>query len=923
MGRTQEIERLEHFLGDLPRGSRTLLLEGEVGVGKTTLLDRLASSARERSWTVLTASPVEAELPWEFAALTDLFGSLPRASVRHLPLVQQQAMDVVVFRREPPDGSVDSLTLATAVLSVLRVLAADAPVVLAVDDLPWLDPPSARILEFVIRRTGDAPIGLVGTVRTAWEPRRVHLFTDDLTPDRVERLAVGPLDARTIAQVLAEREPDAARGSRLQAIYRWSGGNPLFALQLLDVAPEELGTWSVPTPGVPDALRRVIGDRLGDLAPGTRDVLLVAALSNSPTVESTMAAARDAATARGALQDAAGVGIISIGGDGLHFAHPLIRAVVVDAASPAERRHAHRRLAGRSTTSEERARHLALGSEGPDESVAAAVEAAAVVATGRGGNEIAADLAALAAELTPADDPTSRGRRTAHEADYRFLAADPFRACELLESVVATVEPGPERAEYLRRLARYATHRGDPATAWVERLTSALDESGDDPELRGAIALDLAVALSNVGEHGRAAEYGAMALDLAVESGDSALEGQICAGMAYGLVVGGGGLVRELVDRALSGPDQPPGLSMELRPRFVVARALYFAEEFAEARVLFEEELASARSEGIKPGLALLLGSLAQLEILTGNWGRAGQLLDELGDYQDDTPVVAVANGTRGWFQVCRGQVDEGRRAIDTAIATASAANMPIFVLEMAYALGLSCALGESDEAHTQLAPFVVLARSAGVTEPSLLRFVPDEISALVRLGDLDAASELLGYFEGAPSGSDRSWVTAAAGRCHALLSAARGDLVDAADVVERALADHRRVPQPFEEARTYLAAGEIYRRARAKRKAGEALARAIEIFEELGSPAWSRHARGELARVGLRVGRSATGGHDLTVAERGVVELVISGMTNREVAEQLFMAQRTVESHLSRAYRKLGVHSRTQLAQAYSPVNE
>ena len=162
--------------------------------------------------------------------------------------------------------------------------------------------------------------------------------------------------------------------------------------------------------------------------------------------------------------------------------------------------------------------------------------------------------------------------------------------------------------------------------------------------------------------------------------------------------------------------------------------------------------------------------------------------------------------------------------------------------------------------------------------------------------------------------------MTAAAGRCHALLSAARGDLVDAADVVERALADHRRVPQPFEEARTYLAAGEIYRRARAKRKAGEALARAIDIFDELGSALWAQHARSELGRVGLRTARSATAGHDLTAAERGVVELVISGMTNREVAEHMFMAQRTVESHLSRAYRKLGVHSRTQLANAYSP---
>ncbi len=803
---------------------------------------------------------------------------------------------------------------------MLRSLADASPVVLAIDDLPWLDPPSARILEFVMRRTGDAPIGLVGTVRTAWESHRSPLFTDGMSPDRVDRLTVGRLDTEAISRVLADRDPNATRGPRLREIYRWSGGNPLFALQLVSVASGDFATWSMPSVGVPDALRNVIGDRLRTLSPATRDVLLVAALSNSPTIETAMTAARDEATARGALQDGAGAGIIVIRGDALHFAHPLIRAVVADAASPAERRQAHLRLAGGSSSPEERARHLALGSEGPDEAVAAAVEEAAVVASGRGGNEIAADLAALAVELTPAVDATSRRRRSVLEADYRFLAADPYRACELLESVVATESPGPGRAEYLRRLARYATHRGDPATAWVERLSSAFEEAGDDPDLRGAIALDLAVALSNVGEQSRAAEYGAVALALAVESGDAIRESQICAGLAYSTLVAGGGLVRELVDRALAGPAQPAGLSMELRPRFVIARALYFAEDFSRARDLFEDELASARNEGIKPGLALLLGSLAQLEILTGRWGRAEQLLDELSGYGDDTPVVAVATGTRGLLQVCRGELDEGRRAIDTAIATAFTVNMPIFVLEHAYGLGIACALGDAAVAHEQLAPFVALARSAVSTDPSLLRCVPDELSALVRLGDLDAASDLLAYFEHCAADVDRPWVTAATSRCRALLLAAGGDTVGATAEAERALDQHDRSREPFEEARTLLVAGEVFRRARAKRKAGEALGRAIEIFDELGSPPWARHAHAELDRVGLRGAGSATTGHELTAAERDVVELVISGLTNREVAEQLFMAQRTVESHLSHAYRKLGVHSRTQLAKAYSP---
>jgi len=919
-GRTHEVGLLHRFLDDLPLGPRALILEGEVGIGKTSLLDQLAATARERSWHVLAASPVASELPWEFAALADLFGRLPPDLVERLPPAQQRALGVVVFRDAAPAESVDPLTLATAVRGALEALAEESPVVVAIDDLPWLDAPSSRILEFVIRRAGAAPIGLVGTVRTTWGPHPAPLFTDDVTPVPVDRLTVGRLGAEAITQLLADHDPTIVPTStRLREIRRWSDGNPLVALQLLQIAPEEFGPDSVPSLGVPDALRHLISERLRTLNPGTRDVLLVAALSNAPSMARTTLAARDRATARGAVHDAVDGGIVSLRGDVLSFAHPMIRAVVIDEATAAERRQAHLRSAEVSNSPEERARHLALGSEGADEAVASEIEHAAVLAAGRGAPDVAADLAALSVELTPADEGPSRRRRSGREADWRFLTADPPRACALLEAVVAESPPGPERAEYLRRLARYATHRGDPATEWVGRLASAFEEAGDDPGLQGAIALDLAVALSNAGEQGRAAEYGEIALTMAIVSGDGARECQIYAGMAYSTFLAGGGLVRELIDRALDGPDQPSGLSMELRPRYVVARLLFYVEEYDRARELYEAELTSAREEGITSGLALLLGNLADLEIWSGNWDRAGQLFDELIETGDESPVTTIVGGVLGLLQVCRGQAAEGRSAIDTAILTASGANMPVLVLDHAYALGVACALGDAASTHEQLAPLVALAGAAGVVEPSLLRFVPDEISALVRLGQLDAASELLAYFEHCAARSTGCWAMIAAARCQALLAIARGDVAEAAAAIERAIQFHRRVDQPFEEARTWLVAGEIHRRGRAKRKAVQSLVHAIELFDGLGSPPWAQRARDELDRVGLRVGRSSDGGSVLTPAEREVVELVISGLSNRQVAEQLFMGQRTVESHLTRVYRKLGVRSRTQLAAAYA----
>jgi DNA-binding CsgD family transcriptional regulator len=918
-GRTHEVGLLQCFLDDLALGPRLLVLDGEVGIGKTTLLDRVVASARGRGWRVLTASPVESELPWEFAALVDLFGGLPPDLVRRLPPPQRRALGVVVFRDEVPQDSVDPLTLATAVRSILGVLAEESPVVLAIDDLPWLDAPSSRILEFVFRRVGEVPVGLVGTVRTTWEPRPAPLFTDDMDPGLVDRLTVGRLEAEAIDQLLADRDPAIAwEATRLREIRRWSDGNPLVALQLLRVASEELGPESVPSFGVPGALRRLIGGRLHSLRPETRDVLLVAAISNSATVVRTMAAARDRATARGAIHDAVEAGIVSVHGDVLTFAHPMIRAVVIDEAAPVERRQAHRRSAEGSGSPEERARHLALGSEGPDEAVASEIEQAAELAAGRGAPETAADLVALSVELTPADHGPSRRRRSGREADWRFLTADPIRACALLEAVVADSPAGPERAEYLRRLSRYATHRGDAATEWVGRLSTAFDEAGDDRRLQGAIALDLAVALSNAGDQSRAAEYGDIALTMAIDSGDTARECQIYAGMAYSMFLAGGGLDRDLIDRALSGPDQPPGLSMELRPRYVVARLLFYVEEYARARELFEAELASARDEGITSGLALLLGNLADLEIWSGDLDRAAHLFDEVHDTGDDSAVTKVVGGVRGLLQVYRGRVEEGRRAIDSAIETASGVNMPIFVLDNAYALGVACSLGDASDTHEHLAPFVAFAGAAGVTEPSLLRFVPDEISALVRLDRLDAASELLAYFEHCATRSPRCWDMAVIARCQALLAIARGEVPEASSAIERAIALHQQVHQPFEEARTWLVAGEIHRRARAKRKARESLTRALELFEGLGSPAWAQRVRDEIGRVGLRTDRPADAGSDLTAAEREVVELVISGLSNREVAENLFMGQRTVESHLTHVYRKLGVRTRTQLAAAY-----
>jgi predicted ATPase len=247
IGRKSEIAKIEGFLDHLPDGSRTVLLEGEVGIGKTTLIDWGRDAAQGRGLSVLAARPVEAEFPLEFAGLADLLEGVPGVLIDTLPAPQRQAVRVAVLRDELPESPLDPRTIATAVLTMIRALATTAPVVLLVDDLPWLDVPSAKVLSFVLRRAGAAPVGLLGAVRTDWSGERPPILAlDHVDPDRIETVCVGPISADAMRALMAARTGIAPGPSQLLPLHRASGGNPLFAIVNVDPkrqrAPVENGS---------------------------------------------------------------------------------------------------------------------------------------------------------------------------------------------------------------------------------------------------------------------------------------------------------------------------------------------------------------------------------------------------------------------------------------------------------------------------------------------------------------------------------------------------------------------------------------------------------------------------------------------------------------------------------------------------------
>ena len=354
-------------------------------------------------------------------------------------------------------------------------------------------------------------------------------------------------------------------------------------------------------------------------------------------------------------------------------------------------------------------------------------------------------------------------------------------------------------------------------------------------------------------------------LELAGRAGDKALEAQCCAGLAFATFMLGNGLRPDLISRALAGPQQSPRLSMDLRPNVVVGHILHWTDDLDGARVLYEQEYALAVEQGVETGLPFVLWALAENEGWAGNWPRAEQLAAEgyrLAEDSGSPAAIAFMSVARGLMHAYRGRIDAGLRDAARAVELAGELGMPLLAAMAAQAFGIAAlSTGDAMGAHERLGPFAEAALAAGVAEPALCRFVPDEIEALTRLGDLGTAEALLGPFEARSAQLGRGWGIAAAGRCRGLLLAARGDLAGAGAALEAGLQAHRRLAMPFEEARTLLAAGEVHRRARHKhrrwnssrppwRSSNGSVRRGGKIasWDELGPGGNTRHGAGSRA---------------------------------------------------------------------------
>jgi DNA-binding CsgD family transcriptional regulator len=897
IARAGELSAIERFVTRSADRAAVLVLEGEAGIGKTTLWEAAIDAARGRGLRVLSARASGAEAQLSFAALTDLLEGVAEGSFATLPAPQRPALDVALLRAVPAAAPPEPRAIALGLLNVLRALASDGPLVVAVDDLQWLDTASAEALAFAARRLDGEPVSFLLARRPA-DPSELERALERRKP---ERLQVGPLGLTATGRLLLERLELNVRRQLLRRIVEATRGNPLFALELGRSLAERGPPASGEEIPVPLVVEDLLGTRIAGLPDPLRRLLLAVALSGD-----LRPAQLRGIGAAASVEAAVEAGLLVVEGEHARPSHPLLAAAAKQGATAAEQRELHAELAGVVTDEELRAFHLALAAETPDEELAATVDAAAASAAARGAAQEAVVLAEHALRLTA--EPDRQDGRLLALAEYLNVAGEQVALTELLAPRLESLPPGEARVRACLLLSNGTVESNDAIVVYLER---ALAESAGDERLRAIVLAELSAneALARVERIATAEEWALEALETGRSAGPEGERAALYA-LAWARALRGHG-IDDVCERFAALSDA--GSYLAFSPDRVAGQRLAWRGELAEARATLARLLGVADERGEPISYALQRLHLCELELRTGGWDGATRLLDEW-ERDGELLVWPCYDRCRALVAAGRGLPEETQRWATEAIARAHRTGLYWDVLEASRARGLGDLLARNLElaaesfrtvwAHTQ---------REGVDEPGVFPVAPDLVETLVELGELDEAQAVTDRLREVSEARDHPWGLVTARRCAALVRLAAPDEGDEAAGELAAVADrYGALGLRFDRARTLFSLGRAQRRQRKWGASRDSLRAAAAAFDELGSTGWAAQAREEAARLGGRRPK-ATG--ELTPAEQRVVELAADGLSNKEIAGSLVVTVRTVEVHLKHAYAKLGIRSRTQLA--------
>lgn len=900
LGRSAECAVIDELLAGARAGrGAALVLRGEAGIGKTTLIEYAVDQAADMR--VLSARGYETESEIPFAGLADLLRPLlPLMSA--LPEPQAAAVRSALALGPPVAG--DRFSMCAATVGILAAAAETTPTLVVVDDLQWLDAESREAVVFAARRLeADGIVLLLG------------LRDDDGDLDlRLRGLRLTGLH-RGDADELCRRVLPSASAEICAQLYDATAGNPLGVLELAEAWQAGSADDAAAAMWVPSGSRveRSMRLRLAGLPERCRQALLLAAAAAGGDVGLVLLAAQRTGLTLADFALAEEAQVVTVDEKRIEFRHPLLRSVVYQSSSMGARCAAHAALAAvlddvpGESAADARAWHLAAATLTPDDDAAAALEQAAMRARSRAGYVAAARAFGQAARLSRGAD---RLRQLLRAARCWLLAGRNADVLRLLDEAVP-LAPDPSQRATIEHMSGYVRlWRGRPDEALRSMVESAEQIAENDPGRSALILVNANVAYFMLGQPEQLQGTVRRAYELGRRAGGVA-ELVATVAMAGGLAL----------DRQRAAAVELLGAcGQELARADPLARVQdlchaaltwVWLDGYDEAEALIDRVVARARHTGALGVLPQLLGVASDLYFRLGRWSDARVSAAESVRLAEETRQAQLY----GLFFAARMDAVQGRA--DECVATAAHATRIAERLGVAcvaaytgHALGL-LALGEGDAktAIDRLEKVRELPFARGVRDPAVVPWAFDLVEAYVRDGRAGDAQALLDEYT--PVDPGERWAHAAAARCRALL--ARAD--DMVDAFESALAQPACATMPFERARTELCLGERLRRARQRTLARTHLRRALTGFERLGAAPWAQRARAELQATGETVRRGGDHAGQLTPQELQVALVVSRGASNHEAAATLFISQKTVEYHLSNIYRKTNIRSRADLA--------
>jgi DNA-binding CsgD family transcriptional regulator/tetratricopeptide (TPR) repeat protein len=897
IGRSGELRLIESLIERGRQQGSSIVVRGEPGVGKSTILREAGKLARAAGAFVSEISGVESEAMPPFVGLYRLLRPLLSNPIP-MPSVQRRAL-LTAFNMQ--EGPVPELFLiALAALTLIVGSASAQQVVLIVDDLQWVDSSTVEVLTFIARRLQDDPVVIAFGLREGHDV----VVVDDHT---YELMIPGLAD--DLAEELLDRvAPDLAHSERLK-ILEHAQGNPL-ALVELPASWRSADTSTKALSGlVPlsTRLERTFAARVADLPPSTRDALLVAAIAAEESLQEVQEAARLLAGryATDLLEPAEAAGLVRLDDAAIRFRHPLVRSAVLSIASPQQLRVAHGALSAALPPHSYRSiLHHALAVEGHDDGVADELEASAVESVNRGSVITAVGSIERAAELT--SDSQRRGRRLLLAAQYAFGLGRSELVGRLVRSAEAEDLSDLDIAKsgWLREIFSEGELGDLGRIHELCELAARSEEAGDTD-----LALDL---LASAALRCWWAESDPSARDMVVKATESLSAPENDARSIAVISVANPidrGLqtqirLKAISPRAVSDPDL-------LRQLGMAARAL---GADADAADFFDKAESELRKQGRLGLLSHVLAIQAASLLDLGDWRRAEQSLDDARRLAKDTGQpswLGGATGVHAVFSALSGDIDGALERVQEVEAVGSSPPIYDWLCLAQLARGITFLnVGQPAAAYGALQELF---------EPSSPRHHPREqlsglmflVEAAAACGEEDGARRLVKQLEATASITPSPIL-----RIHLIYARAVLSSDSEAEGLYRYALEQDLTRWPWPRARIQLAYGNWLRKSRRGIESREPLRAALGTFELIGAPEWARQARAALRAAGeVDPGMSVPASTLLTPQELQIATLAAQGLSNREIGERLYLSPRTIGSNLYRIFPRLGVSSRAQLA--------